>query len=270
MTESVSVQSTADPAQGVPPIRATLLLFGSVALVMNLSVAVHELGHLIADRLNGLDARIVLEPFRGSFTDVLEPFPDELMGWPDAAGPIANLMVGLVLLAVIWRVRRPVLLPLLLWAPMALVQESTTAIVQLATDEPGTDWVRIVATGIPGGLVVAGGLIGLLAGLTLLVAILPVSGLSVDGTYQRKAAMLATGMGGYLLLSLVVSVVFGFADVDVARNVRLVAFVVVLALLVAVVYRRPMVTRGPSSVSNRAVAVVLTAAAAVAVAFLVW
>ncbi len=262
-----SVVDRVAPGERIPA-RTALLLFGSVALVMNLSIAFHELGHLIADRLNGLDARIVLEPFGGSYTDLQEPFPDELMGWPEAAGPLANVAVGLLLLALLRRTRRPVLFPLLLWGPMALIQESTTAIVQLITDEVGTDFVRLVDAGVSEPLLFGGAVVGLVGGLVLLMAVMPVSGLDADAGFWSRAAVCSAGMGGYLLLSLLVSLLWGYDEADVARNGRLLGFVLILALLVAAVYRPAF--GAPSAVARRDVSVVLAAAAVVVVSFLVW
>jgi hypothetical protein len=246
------------------------LLFGSVSLVMNLSVASHELGHFIADRLIGVDARMVVEPFRSSYIELREPFPDDLMGWPDAAGPLANVFIGGLLLALLWRRRRAILLPLMLWGPIALVQESTTALVQLGTVEAGSDFVRITAAGVPEPLLMAGAALGLLGGLALLVTLIPVSGMPHEVPGWSRLAVLSTGMGGYLLLSLLVSMALGYEAADIARNGRLLGFVLLLAGMIAAAYRPPLTRRltSPSVVSSRDVWIVSTTATVVVVIFL--
>jgi hypothetical protein len=70
-------------------VRSVLLLFGALAVVLNLSVAPHELGHFLLDRAHGLDAGIVLDGFGESHIDLQEPLADGPTGWPEAAGPRA-------------------------------------------------------------------------------------------------------------------------------------------------------------------------------------
>lgn len=218
-------------------LRASALLFGAAAITLNLTTACHELGHVIVDRINGLDASIVLEPFRSSYVRLGRPFPDSLTGWPEAAGPLANVTVGLVLLLGVWRWRHPALLPLLIWAPMALLQESANALVQLALREEGTDWDRLIDAGFQINLVLAIGILGLLAGLGLLIPVLPIAGVDVRWPWQSRLAVIGAGLAGYPALSLVISPVLGDGHGDATRNLALLVFFLLIGVVVVIAMR---------------------------------
>lgn len=221
--------------------RIVALLFGSVAFVLNASVAVHELGHLVTDRMFGLGASMVLEPLGGSHTVLTQPWPADMSVWPIVAGPVTNVAVGVLLFLGLWTWRSPYLLPLLLWGPIALIQESTTALVQLGTREAGTDWVLINGAGMPAGLIVALAVVGLAAGFLGLYSLLPVSGLEPETPLVPRLGMLVLGMGGYAALTLGLALALDNPGVDVSRNLRIAIFIVLIASLLAVTY--PAVSR---------------------------
>lgn len=245
-------------------VRSTLLIAASVAIVANLTVVTHELGHLVADRLAGVDAGIVIEPFRSSYVELREPMPPDLLGWPDAAGPLANMAVGVALFVGLWRRRRPALLPLLLWGPVAVLQESVNALVQLGTSEPGTDWMRIVDAGVPPWTVVAFGAVGTAIGLFALVALLPVAGVGA-ASFPAAIGVLLIGFGTYRTLAVLASLGFDYADDELARNLRLLGLELVLALVVAGVSRLRATDRlgSPHEVSRRAASLAAVSAIAV-------
>lgn len=212
------------------------LLVGSVAFVMNAAVAVHELGHLVADRLAGLDASLVLDPFAPSFVEIQGSVAGDIPIWAVAAGPVSNVVVGLVLLALCWRRRSPYVFPFLLWAPMALLQESATALVQMGGREPGTDFVLFAEAGAGAGLIVAGGMVGMLVGLWLLMLLLPVAGIAPQPPWAARAAVLAVGLGAYPLVALLVSAAAGYTSEAIGRNARVLAFTAIIAGIVATLY----------------------------------
>ena len=212
------------------------LLFGSSAFVLNASVAVHELGHLVADRLHGLEASLVLEPFGGSYTTLARPWPTDMSVWPIAAGPLANMVPGTLFFLGLWRWRSPHLVPLMLWGPIALLQEWTTALVQLGTREAGTDWVLINNAGRSSGLIIGLGVVGLIAGLAGLYLLLPATGLSPEIPLVPRLGTLVLGMGGFTGLVLGVSLLFKDSSVEVSRNLRLTVFGVLIATLLATTY----------------------------------
>lgn len=212
------------------------LLFGSVTFVLNATVAIHELGHVVLDRLYGLDASLVLDPFSGSYTVLAQPWPTDMSVWPVAAGPLANIVLGVLFFLGLFSWRSPYLLPFMLWGPIAFLQEWTTALVQLGTREEGTDWILINNAGLASGLIVGLAVSGVIAGLAGLYVLLPVAGLAPEMPPLARLGALALGMGGFSGLILGVSVVLHGSGVETSRNLRLTLFVVLIAILLAMTY----------------------------------
>lgn len=249
-----------------PAGRATALLAASVALVSLTTVVTHELGHWLLDRAWGADVRVVAPLFGAPRIEAVRPIAVDLIGWPDAAGPLANLLVGVALFAALWQRRRPLLLPLLLWGPVALLQESVNALVQLGTGAPGTDLVRLVAVGVPSWALVLAASAGLGLGFLALLALLPVAGVPATSPWWGRFAVLAVGLGAYPLLGLALTP--WLADPSIQRNATLLAFGVLIVVLVSVVHgpvraRWPWLRRQrPAPVPTAAVWTALAAAAA--------
>jgi hypothetical protein len=213
-----------------------ILLLASMVFVMNVSVAIHEMGHLLFDRIYGLDARVVLEIFRGSHITLGEIYPSDLSVVPVLAGPLGNVLVGTALFAALWRVRRPALLPLLLWGPIALLQESTSALVQLIERDPGTDFVMIHQAGVAQGAIIALAVVGIVAGLVGVLALMPVAGLDPLTSVWRRIAVFLPGMSGYSIFVLMASLSLGYPESDLVRNAGLASLVAVVSVCLAVGY----------------------------------
>jgi len=202
----------------------------SVAFVSLATVVTHEFGHWLLDRAWGADVRVVAPPFGAPHIEALRPITVDLMGWPDAAGPLANVLAGLVLFAALWRWRRPVLVPLLLWGPVAWLQESVNALVQLGTRAPNTDLTRLVAVGVPAWTLAAVAVLGLASGLAGLVALQPTLGVPTTAAPWRRFAVLAVGFAAYPALGLLLTP--WFAGASLQRNTTLLVFGVLIAALV--------------------------------------
>lgn len=241
--------------------RSALLIAISVGFVSTVTVAAHELGHWLADTARGASVRMVVPLFGDPRIETVAPTQVDLNGWPDAAGPLLNIAVGVTLFGALWLWRRPVLLPLLLWGPVALLQESITALVQLATGEAGTDWVRLTAQGVPPWLVVAGALLGGLLAVGGLLLLLPVAGLHTGRPPARRLAVLVAGFTTYAAVSLLA----GMAGVgSVARSSRLLLLGLIVALLLSVLYRGRLAVRlahltGTAQVGSSSIATVFAA-----------
>lgn len=224
--------------------RSILILFGSVLFVSAVTVVIHELGHWVVDRWSGVDAALVFELFGGSRTIPEGPIPAEFALLAAAAGPLANILSGLAVFAVSWPRRGPLLLPLLLWAPVALLQESVTAAVQTLTSEPGTDFVLMAAFGVPEALIwlfVGVGLVGGVAGLALLA---PVAGVPAADTPATAGVKMSVGLAGYYLVALLVALV---ASGDLPIRAGQLLLVVLLAFIGGVISRRGLFTRTPDT-----------------------
>ena len=215
-------------------MRSTLLLFGGYTFAYSVLVAVHELGHFLTLRALGVaDVTFVLQPFTGSKT--IWDATDEFIGTVDVAGPLAAVVVGVLVTAALWALRRPTLVPLLLLGPVACMTEGLSNFMQIALRSPGSDAMRIVEAGVPGAVVVAVAVLVFLAGVSGLVLLLPLIGLPPDAIFPDKGVVLGAGLGGFML----VGVAYGLL-VDgsaLSRNGPQLVFALVMALLLAAIYQ---------------------------------
>ena len=179
--------------------KSILLLAGAFIFAFLLGEMVHEYGHYLRHRAYGnLEAQVHLDPFGGSRIVGGNTLPAEVMGVTSAAGPLFNLVLGITCTLLLWWIRNPKLLPLLLWGPLAMVQEGVTF--SLGNLTPGGDAQWIVAAGIPQPVVLATGILLLLAGIATIILLLPLAGIKRDDPFGRKVLILMIGMCSLMLL----------------------------------------------------------------------
>lgn len=183
-----------------PPIwKPVLLILGSFTFAFLLAEAVHEAGHYLAHRAYGYQVGFILDPFGGSRT-LGSSSPQEIWGLTTAAGPLLNLALGSVMLVILWSRRKPEILPLLLWGPVAYVQEGVNF--SLGMLSPGSDADLLTRWGIPAVVLVALGLLLLAAGVVFISALLPLTGISPEDTFGRKFSVVSGGMVSFMILRL--------------------------------------------------------------------
>jgi len=142
-----------------------------------------------------------------------------------------NVVLATTLFIPLWRWRRAFLLPVLLWAPMAYIQEGFNTTMQLAFRVRGSDALRIVAAGTPAGLLLGIAILLMVIGVMTMCWLLPLLGLSARDRFLKRLALLAPGFSSYMLLILVYA--WAVPEADVKRAVFLVAFALLLAFLIA-------------------------------------
>jgi hypothetical protein len=228
-------------SEGRPLILPVLLLLGSFAFVFCLGEAVHELGHFLAHQAYGVEVGIRLDPFGGSRILHGSSAPQETLGITSLAGPLFNLLVGLIVSMSLWRWRRPGLLPLVLWGPVALIQEGVTFSLGMLT--PGGDAQLIVEWGVPAAVLLSFGVLLLASGIVLLCRVLPLVGLSPTDSCGRKFGIVAGGMVSFMVLRLLASSASSPAAIQ--ENALPLLFSLLLATVVVGLYR-PL-----ASVGNR-------------------
>ena len=118
--------------------------------------------------------------------------PEDVMGITSAAGPLFNLILGVTFLLLLWRERKPVLLPLILWGPVAMVQEGVTFSLGLLT--PGGDAQWIAAAGVPKVVILAAGILLMFVGIALIARLIPLIGIKRRDSFWRKYSILIVGM----------------------------------------------------------------------------
>lgn len=216
-----------------PVLLPLLLLLGSFAFAFCLGEAVHELGHFLAHCAYGTHVGIRLDPFGGSCILNGSSAPQETWGVTSAAGPLFNLLVGVMVSLSLWRYRRPALLPLLLWGPIALVQEGVTFALGILT--PGGDARLIVESGFPGPLLLGLGVLFLACGVTVVCWVLPQVGLSASDSFGRRFSAVSGGMVSFMLIRLLGSSVL--SPHLAQENAVPLVFALLLAAIVAALYR---------------------------------
>jgi hypothetical protein len=180
-------------------IKSIQLLAGSFTFAFLLGEMVHEYGHYLRHRAYGnLDAQVHLDPFGGSRIVGVIALPVEVMGVTSAAGPLFDLILGITCTLLLWWIRNPKLLPLLLWGPVAMVQEGVTFSLGLLT--PGGDAQWIVAAGIPQPIVLATGLLLLTTGIATITLLFPLAGIKRDDPFGRKVLIVMAGICSLMLL----------------------------------------------------------------------
>jgi hypothetical protein len=220
-------------SEGKPLLLPVLLLLGAFAFVFCLGEAVHELGHFLAHRAYGVEVGIKLDPFGDSRILHGSSAPEEIWGITSLAGPLFNLLVGLIVSLSLWRLRRPALLPLVLWGPVALIQEGVTFSLGLLT--PGGDAQLIVEWGVPTAVLLSFGILFLASGVALLCRLLPLVGLAPNDSFGRKFGVVAGGMISFMVLRLLVSSASSPAAVQ--ENTAPLLFSLLLATIVVALYR---------------------------------
>lgn len=148
-----------------------LLLSGSFIFAFLLGEMVHEYGHYISHLAYGnAGVGVVINPFGMSRIVGVSSLPLKVMGVTSAAGPLTDLFLASLIFLLLWPKRNPVLLPLLLWGPVAMIQEGVNFSLGLLT--PGGDAQWISTLGIPQSLLATLGIILITGGLLMIAVLL--------------------------------------------------------------------------------------------------
>ena len=187
-------------------IRAIVLFLGASFFAYLFGLTVHEFGHYVLCVILGVPERgIVLHPFDLSYNiyggDLSRAFSTQLRhAISGAAGPMLNMLLGVTVGLVLWRKRSPRLLPILMWASVALLQESVGMIMGLV-DYPDvrSDWVAVMLAGVPPMAIGVLAAIVLIAGCIWMLLLLPLAGVKAEDAIWRKLLILLAGIPTLLL-----------------------------------------------------------------------
>jgi hypothetical protein len=219
--------------------RTTLLLIGSFTFAFLLGEMVHDSGHYICHLVYGNhQVQVHFDPFGGTHISGADNLSVRVLGVTSAAGPLANLIFGLLSFILLWRVRRPVLLPFLLWGPVAMIQEGVTF--SLGTLTPGGDAALISAAGLPKSAILPFGITLLVGGMVFVTTLLPLAGLQRSKPWWKLYPILLLGMCALMLVRWIHSLVAA-PQYSLENTIPLV-FSCLLSLPVAALFR-PVTTR---------------------------
>ena len=231
--------------------RMMVLVMGASVFAYLFGVVVHEFGHSVGAAIVDVPVEgIVLHPFGLSYNDYgdIRGVSRLRLGVESAAGPVLNLFAGVGVSLVVWGRRSARWLPVVMWGPLALVQEGVAMIIGLV-DYPDveSDWVRVMNAGVPPAMIGLAVAVLLVAGSVWLLLLMPLAGISAEDPYWTKLLVFLAGVPLLLLGAVVYLGVIGSSGSSPAgmvqqnRSIALGASVGLVASLSAL--HRPLFAR---------------------------
>ena len=159
--------------------------------------------------------------------------PDKVIGVTSATGPLFNLLLAVTCLLLLWRIRRPALLPFLLWGPIAMIQEGVNFSLGMMT--PGGDAQWIADMGIPKLILVLIGSFLLMVGIKTISLLLPLTAINRNDSTKDKALIIGAGMCSLMLVRFIYSISV-FPNLIIENLVPLI-FSLLLATLILFIYK---------------------------------
>jgi hypothetical protein len=215
-------------------LKITLILAGSFTFAFLFGEMVHEFGHYFGHRFyNSPEVGVYLDPFGGSHITGTKKIPNNVLAVTSATGPLLNLFLGITTFIVLWRFRKPILLPLLIWGPVACIQEGVTFSLGLLT--PGGDARWIATLGVPVSIILITGIILIIVGLLGVSLLLSLAGLETNNSFFQKILIVLVGMGSLMLIRAIYS--FSVSPAARIENTIPLIFSLILTFLVVLLHR---------------------------------
>ncbi|MHC4526021.1 MAG: M50 family metallopeptidase, partial [Planctomycetota bacterium] len=169
-------------------IKQGLLLFGSFNIAYNLAYLFHEVSHgFVAIITGGTFSDMVINPFSWSYS--YSSSPNQLVHI--SAGALGAILVaGVIYLVFYWKAN-PWLFPLLLIAPIAMLENGTYYIVDIIMNSRG-DACRLVGMGVHSVILIFFGVICVVSGIILAVLLIRKMGLFL---FDFKGRLFVLGIG---------------------------------------------------------------------------
>lgn len=211
-------------------LKMTLLMMGSFTFAFLLGEMIHEIGHFLAHSYFGVQGiSIHLDPFGGSRMIGVISLSLHKMGITTAAGPGLNLAAGILTTTLLWRFSNPAVSPLLLWGPVAMIQEGVN--ISLGLLSPGSDAQWLAHWGAPEALLITLGVAFILAGTGLISWILSRYIAFTQKTFLSGFTQVFFGLGFLMILRAAVSL---FQTPEAAQeNLIPLMFALILAGLIS-------------------------------------
>jgi len=185
-------------------INSIILLAGSFVFAFLLAEMVHEFGHYLAHLVYRTPGTgIHLDPFGGTRITGVISIPNKAMLVTTLAGPLSSLILGVATTLLLWQHRKPIFLALLLWGPVAMIQEGVN--LSLGMLSPGSDAAWIAALLLPSGVVLGIGIILLIFGIIIIPLFLPLAGIQLDEPAPIRFGIMFVSMGSLMFIRFVYS-----------------------------------------------------------------
>jgi len=216
-------------------VKSFLLLTGSFTFAFLFGEMVHEYGHYLGHLAYGNpdNVQVHLDPFGGSMIVGVTTLPDKMISVTSATGPLFDLLLAAICLLLLWRIRRPALLPFLLWGPIAMISEGVN--LSLGMMSLGGDAQWIAAMGIPRPILVLTGSFLIAAGVKTISLLLQLTDIECDKPFKDKYLIILLGMCSLLFIRFIHSTVA--SPVSVVENYVPLIFSLLLAVFVALLYK---------------------------------
>ena len=191
------------------------LFMGASFFAFLISGALHETGHYLSSTILGVPIRgIVLHPFGQDYNIYLGNFSVAL-GTPlrrafnAFSGPFFAVFIGVMVSLLLWRIRAPVLLPLLMVGSTSLLIESVGIILEITDPNASGDWSRVMQLGIPASILWLLAVIMLIGGCIWGLQLLPLAGIRFQDPFWQKLVVFLGGIPVLLLCTVIYQTLFG-------------------------------------------------------------
>lgn len=235
------MNSTSQNLTGAQLVRSLLLFFGAfmLAFILN-SYVIHEAGHAFGGMLFGCKIqKLNINPFgtgdwesRCPISLMMSPTGRFLQGM---GGPIFGLPISIAITLLLWRKRRPVLLPLLMSAPVVCIT-NFLGVLDSMTNYPGHifDYGLMAQIGISPSIIWLIGFVSLMLGIIWMNLLVPLTGIGVREPFWKVLLLNLFTWPIYLLIRLFYQV---FHGVESTGPMSLLILGVILAILTALPFK---------------------------------
>lgn len=187
-------------------IKPTLLLAGSFVFAFLWGEMVHEYGHYLSHLIfRNRAVSVYLNPFGSSRIIGVTSLPLRQMGITAAAGPLSNLLLGVFVMSLLWKKMRPALLPLLIWGPVAMIQEGVTFSLGFLTPGGDAEWISKLGTSKT--VILITGIVLIFSGLMILSLLLTKLGVTEGRTRFETFGMILLGMCSLMIIRFLYSAI---------------------------------------------------------------
>jgi len=212
----------------VASIKRGLLLLGSFILAYTLAQYFHEICHSTAAYLSGGNfGKIIIHPFSWSYS--YSTSPHRILH--TAAGPLGASLIGLIIFILSYRWTKPLLLPILLIAPVIFLENGGYLLIDTIM-RSGGDACSLINYGIPTIVIIAIAVLLLVAGVISVILLVKKTGL-LAGKFKDRLITLTVGIVTYILVAL--SWHFFYNRSEIMLWITYAVFESVIVLVIAVI-----------------------------------